>query len=155
MKLAQTVFLKQSFFEQHKEHKEILINKTGRPYLSLIIECCGKTFAIPFRTNIRHPYAFVFKTSGRTSEGKKGIPGIDFTKAVIIQQDDIDRQCTIDKQEWVELNKNLTTIISNFTEYLKKFVASLGTSDFDKLPVFKFSSLQYFIDDVKVVVRSL
>ncbi len=29
MKLAQTVFLKQSFFEQHKDHKEILINKTG------------------------------------------------------------------------------------------------------------------------------
>ncbi|SIO29280.1 hypothetical protein [Fibrobacter sp. UWB11] len=68
MKLAQTVFLKQSFFDRHKDHKEILANKAGR----------------------------------HTDE-KKGLPGIDFTK----------------------------------------------------LPIFKFSSLQYFIDDVKSVVNSL
>jgi len=83
------------------------------------------------------------------------LPGIDFTKAVIVQQIDIECQCTIDKREWVELNKNLMTIFTNFTEYLKKFTASLENSDFSKLPVFKYSSLQYFIDDVKSVVNSL
>ena len=155
MKLAQTVFLKQSFFERHKDHKEILTNKAGRPYLSFIIECNGTLFAIPFRTNIKHPYAFIFKTSGRHTDEKKGLPGIDFTKAVVVQQLDIECQCTIDKKEWVELNKNLMTIFTNFTEYLKKFTASLENSDFSKLPVFKYSSLQYFIDDVKSVVNSL
>ena len=103
MKLAQTVFLKQSFFDRHKDHKEILTNKAGIPYLSFIIEC----------------------------------------------------QCTIDKKEWVELNKNLTTIATNFTEYLKKFANSLESGDFSKLPIFKYSSLQYFIEDVKLVVDSL
>lgn len=155
MKLAQTVFIKQSFFELHKDHKEILTNKAGRPYLSLIIECNGIIFAIPFRTNIKHPYAFTFKTSGRISDEKKGLPGIDFTKAVVIQQSDIESLCTIDKKEWIELNKNLATIINNFAEYLKKFVASIESSDFDKLPVFKYSSLQYFIEDVKYVVFTL
>lgn len=155
MKLAQTVFLKQSFFDRHKDHKEILTNKEGRPYLSFIIECNGTIFAIPFRTNIKHPYAFTFKTSGRLTDEKKGLPGIDFTKAVVIQQLDIECQCTIDKREWVELNKNLMTIVTNFTEYLKKFAASLENSNFSKLPVFKYSSLQYFIDDVKSVVNSL
>ena len=155
MKLAQTVFLKQSFFELHRNHKEILVNKTGRPYLSLIIECNDKTFAIPFRTNIKHPYSFLFKTSGRASNDNKRLPGIDFTKAVVIQQTDIEGPCTIDKKEWIELNKNLVTIISNFIEYLKKFAASVGTADFEKLPVFKFSSLQYFIEDVRSVVNTL
>jgi protein AbiQ len=155
MKLAQTVFLKHSFFEQHVDHKEILTNKAGRPYLSLIIECNGKIFAIPFRTNIKHPYAFTFKKSGRISGEKKGLPGIVFTKAVVIQQSDIESQCTIDKREWIELNKNLTTIVTNFTDYLKKFAASLENSDFSKLPIFKYSSLQYFIEDVKSVVNSL
>ena len=143
------------FFEQHVDHKEILTNKAGRPYLSLIIECNGKIFAIPFRTNIKHPYAFTFKKSGRISGEKKGLPGIDFTKAVVIQQSDIASQCTIDKREWIELNKNLTTIVTNFTDYLKKFAASLENSDFSKLPIFKYSSLQYFIEDVKSVVNSL
>lgn len=82
-------------------------------------KCNGKIFAIPFRTNIKHPYAFTFKTSGRISDEKKGLPGIDFTKAVVIQQSDIKSQCTIDKREWIELNKNLTTIVTNFTDYLK------------------------------------
>ena len=155
MKLAQTVFLKQSFFDRHKDLKEILTNKAGRPHLSFIIECNGTIFAIPFQTSIKHPYAFTFKTSGRISDEKKGLPGIDFTKAVVVQQPDIECQCTIDKREWVELNKNLITIVTNFTEYLKKFVTSLENSDFSKLPVFKYSSLQYFIEDVKSVVNSL
>lgn len=103
MKLAQTVFLKQSFFDRHKNHKEILTNKAGRPYLSFIIEC----------------------------------------------------QCTIDKKEWVELNKNLMTIVTNFTEYLKKFATSIESNTSSKLPIFKFSSLQYFIEEVKSVVKSL
>ena len=93
MKLAQTVFLKQSFFDRHKDHKEILTNKAGRPHLSFIIECNGTIFAIPFRTSIKHPYAFTFKTSGRISDEKKGLPGIDFTKAVVVQQPDIECQC--------------------------------------------------------------
>ena len=86
MKLAQTVFLKQSFFERHKDHKEILTNKAGR----------------------------------HTDE-KKGLPGIDFTKAVVIQQIDIECQCTIDKKEWVELNKNQSS-----TLYKKKSVPFQG-----------------------------
>ena len=155
MKLAQTVFLKQSFFDRHKDHKEILTNKAGRPYLSFIIECNGTIFAIPFRTNIKHPYAFTFKKSGRISDEKKGLPGIDFTKAVVIQQSDIECQCTIDKKEWVELNKNLMTIATNFIEYLKKFADSLESGAFSKLPIFKYSSLQYFINDVKSVINSL
>ncbi|MBR3071438.1 hypothetical protein [Fibrobacter sp.] len=81
--------------------------------------------------------------------------GFDFTKAVVVQQSDIECQCTIDKKEWVELNKNLMTIATNFTDYLKKFAASLENSDFSKLPVFKYSSLQYFIGDVKSVVSSI
>jgi protein AbiQ len=81
--------------------------------------------------------------------------GIDFTKAVVVQQTDIECLWTIDKKEWIELNKNLTAIATNFTDYLKKFAASLENSDFSKLPVFKYSSLQYFIEDVKSVVNSL
>ena len=81
--------------------------------------------------------------------------GIDFTKAVVVQQTDNECQYTIDKKEWIELNKNLTAIVTNFTDYLKRFTASLENSDFSKLPVFKYSSLQYFIGDVKSVVSSI
>lgn len=133
MKKAQTVILKKAFFDKHINHKEILSNKAGRPYLSLIIEYNEKIFAIPFRTN----------------NEKDKLPGIDFTKAVIIQESDIERHCAIDKNEWIELNKNLDTITKNFIEFIQKFKRSLKNSSFEKLPEFKFSSLQYFIDDLE------
>ena len=149
MKKAQTVILKKAFFDKHINHKEILSNKAGRPYLSLIIEYNEKIFAIPFRTNIKHKYAFVFKTSTRTNNEKDKLPGIDFTKAVIIQESDIERHCAIDKNEWIELNKNLDTITKNFIEFIQKFKRSLKNSSFEKLPEFKFSSLQYFTNDLE------
>ncbi len=121
MKKAQTVILKKAFFDKHINHKEILSNKAGRPYLSLIIEY----------------------------NEKDKLPGIDFTKAVIIQESDIERHCAIDKNEWIELNKNLDTITKNFIEFIQKFKRSLKNSSFEKLPEFKFSSLQYFIDDLE------
>lgn len=149
MKNAQTVILKKIFFDQHLNHKEILSNKEGRPYLSLIIECNDKIFAIPFRTNIKHKYAFLFKTSTRISNEKSKLPGIDFTKAVIIHDSDIERHCAVDKKEWIELNKNLDTITKNFIDYVKKFKESLNNSSFEKLPEFKFSSLQYFTNELE------
>lgn len=133
MKKAQTVILKKAFFDKHINHKEILSNKAGRPYLSLIIEYNEKIFAIPFRTN----------------NEKDKLPGIDFTKAVIIQESDIERHCAIDKNEWIELNKNLDTITKNFIEFIQKFKRSLKNSSFEKLPEFKFSSLQYFTNDLE------
>jgi len=55
----------------------------------------------------------------------------------------------------IQINKNLMTIVTNFTDYLKKFATSLESGDFSKLPIFKYSSLQYFIEEVKIVVNSL
>ena len=152
MKQAQTVILKKTFYDQHVEHKEILANKDGRPYLSLIIEYNDKIFAIPFRTNIKHKYAFIFKTSTRKTDISKGEPGIDYTKSVVIKETDIERHCAINKNEWIEINKNLNTITNNFMDYIKKFIASIATDDFKKLPVFKYSSLQYFIEDIKSIL---
>lgn len=143
-----TVILSKTFYETHKEHKEILANKNGRPYLTLIIECKDKLFAVPFRSNIKHKFAFYFYTSGRKGCNQKGGPGIDYTKAVVIQESDIDRYSAIDKKEWIELNKNINTITIEFQKFVSAFKESLATGNFEIKPVFKFSALQYFIPDL-------
>lgn len=143
-----TVILNASFYKRHNKDKEILSNKDGRPYLSLVLELNGKTFAIPFRTNIKHHFAFYFYTSSRKQNEKKGSPGLDYTKAVLITESDIERNCAIDSKEWIELNKNINTIISDFKKYLQLFQDSLKNGDFNVKPVFKFSALQYFISEL-------
>ncbi|WP_176421857.1 hypothetical protein [Fibrobacter sp. UWH1] len=42
MNEVKTVVLKKDFYEKHKEHKEILSDKDGRPYLTLVVECKNK-----------------------------------------------------------------------------------------------------------------
>jgi len=149
MKEIKTVVLTKDFYERHKDHKEILSNKDGRPYLTLVIEHKDKMFAIPFRTNLKHKFAFYFYSSERKKEDGKGRPGIDYTKAVIIQESDVERNSAIDKKEWLELKKNINTIIREFEEYVKAFKHSLENGDFGVRPVFKFSALQYFIQEIK------
>lgn len=105
MNEIKTVVQKKDFYEKHKEHKEILSDKDGRPYLTLVVECKDKMFAIPFRTNLKHKFAFYFYTSQRKDEEQKGLPGIDYTKAVVIQESDIERNSAVDKKEWLELKR--------------------------------------------------
>ncbi|MBQ3922884.1 MAG: hypothetical protein II707_06260 [Spirochaetales bacterium] len=38
-------------------------HKPSRPYLMLVLEVAGNSFAIPFRTNISHKYGYKFKNS--------------------------------------------------------------------------------------------
>lgn len=106
-------------------------------------------FAIPFRTNLKHKFAFYFYTSQRKDEEQKGLPGIDYTKAVVIQESDIERNSTVDKKEWLELKRNINTIIREFQEYVQAFKHSLENGDFGVRPVFKYSALQYFIPEIK------
>lgn len=148
MNEPKTVILKNDFFEAHKNHSEILKNKERRPYLTLVIQCNDKLFAIPFRSNVKHRYAFYFKTSQRKNKDIKGAPAIDFTKAVVITENDIERKCAIDSKEWIELNKNYRFIVESFSDYVKAFINSLNNGDFKKLPIFKFSALQYFIEEI-------
>ena len=59
-------------------------NKPLRPYIVFIIEIDNNRFALPFRTNIRHDYCYKFKKTKRPTMSSTGI---DFTKAVIVNDD--------------------------------------------------------------------
>lgn len=61
------------------------------------------TFAIPFRTNAHKPrnagisHCYFFKTSSRKEKSAKGrIPALDFSKSLIIEDEDIGRPTKID-----------------------------------------------------------
>lgn len=40
-------------------------SKRDRPYIVFVVKIDGVRFAIPFRTNIRHAYAYKFKNTTR------------------------------------------------------------------------------------------
>lgn len=124
-------------------------NKPDRPYMVLIIRINGNTFALPFRTNIRHSYCYKFANSGRNTNS---VTGIDFTKAVIVNQPNyIGVAATIDNREYVELSNKYHFIINKFTTYLTGYINFVknGGDEFTAKK-YRYCTLKYFHKELGV-----
>ena len=118
-------------------------NKNSRPYLVLMIKIDDNIFAIPFRTNIRHKYSYQFKNSSRPSDS---ITGLDYTKAIIIDDDKyIGEDTNIDNKEYIELNKKFYFILNQFKNYVNGYYDYVDgkLSDFSAKK-YKYTTLKYF-----------
>lgn len=140
------VCLKQNFFDKHQTQHEIL-GKPNRPHLVLLLYIDSLTFAIPFRTNAHKPrnagisHCYFFKTSSRKEKSAKGrIPALDFSKSLIIEDEDIGSPTKIDNNEFKELQDNRQLI----EKYLHYFITSIQTKQNLERPIIKFSTLHYF-----------
>ena len=154
MKSFTIVCLNETFFKKHAGQSEIL-EKPNRPHLVLLISVGQKTFAIPFRTNAHKPktggvaHCFFFETSGRRPTSTAGrIPALDFSKAVVIEEEDVGQPTIIDKNEFKELKDNIHIVKQKFVAYLKFYIESVRAGENLDLPQIKYSTLQYFSSDL-------
>ncbi len=81
----QILSLSSTFYRAYPNPPYIeILKKETRPYKCLLLESHYDYYIyIPFRTNIRHNYCFLTRSSERTGEGNAGL---DYTKMVIIQK---------------------------------------------------------------------
>ena len=115
-----------------------LEQKSGRPFLIMLVMILDKLFAIPFRTNIKHKYAYIFKESNRMTYNKTGL---DYTKAVLIEKlSYLGRTAIVDNKEFQELNKHFYEIQLGFKRYLLKYYKQKKFVNLEK----DYSTLQYF-----------
>jgi len=131
-------FLNDRFYEETRGFSEIM-HKPDRPYAIALFEIDHLQFAIPFRTNITHPYAYKFKNSKSNS-------GLDFSKAVIIEKDKLGNQAFINNQEYLEFSKRRNMIAQRFSKFLenyKKWVKNPTTYQY-KVESLKYCTLQYY-----------
>ncbi len=92
--------LTQKFYDDYPQslYPEIEY-KLGRPYVILLVKIRKKTFAIPFRTNIKHSSCYKFKSTKRITNSSTGL---DFSKAVvIIKKEHLSDLTYIDNKEYV------------------------------------------------------
>lgn len=143
-------YLSTDFYDKYdsKNYPEIE-HKASRPYLVMLIKIGTNTYAIPFRTNIRHRYCYKFKTSDRNTQS---ITGLDYTKAVIINDMKyIGNKATIDNKEFVELNNKYFFIVKQFKKYVdgyRRYInGELNTFEQRK---YQFSTLKYFHKEMNI-----
>ena len=136
------VCLNSNFYNKYLDREEIL-KKQNRPYVIFVVNINNIDWAIPFRSNIRHKYAYM--------TDKINNNGIDFTKAVVIDiNNDIDSQNVQIRQ--VEFNKikgKEHVIKNDFENFLKRFEKAINKPEISEhRKILMFSSLNYFIEEV-------
>lgn len=112
--------LSRKFFEDypHSRYPEIA-TKNMRPYSCLLVEYLPDLFlCVPFRSHIRHPYAYHFKSSARS---RQSCSGLDYSKSVLLKDmrylDDT-TPALVDQDEYRETIVNLPRIIREASRYV-------------------------------------
>ena len=139
MKIIQ---LAESFYRAHQQHTEIL-QKGNRPYVMVVVSVRGTSFAIPFRSHIRHPYAL-------WTDRPNGC-GLDFTKSVVIDPatDVAAVGVQIRQNEYEAIKGREAFITKKFVSFLRTYRKAYQKQEIPRnRMLIQNSALQYFIREV-------
>lgn len=155
----QVLRLTEKFFDSYpaSEYPEMM-GKKKRGYSCLLIETHYDFFiCIPYRTEIRHKYAYRFKNSKRSKEHRSGL---DFTKMIIIKDEGFidNKEAEIDADEYAETRKNIYQIVKGALIFLEDYIMHcigkevLNPREYDRR--YKFSTLKYFHAELGLMRQS-
>ena len=126
--IAQIYSLSPKFYVDYPsvQYPEILA-KQDRPYSCLLIEYMDDLFiCVPFRSHVRHKYAYHFKTSARS---KRWQSGLDYTKLVLIKNNaylNTAAPAVVDQDEYKETVLNLPRIAREVFAYISDYKNDLN-----------------------------
>ena len=97
---------------------EEILSKEDRPYSCLLVKQHGYLICVPFRTEIRHKYAYHFQASERS---RKHHSGLDFTKVVIVTNQEFINEdiAIVDQDEYKEVIYNIEKIVDSVIKFVE------------------------------------
>ena len=133
-------FLSDSFYRDHPTppFKE-MEQKQNRPYIVFLVEIEGHIWAIPFRSHIRHAYAFFTDRENKC--------GIDYSKAVVVDRPEyIDQQTRphLRQNEFEALRGNEFAVQKGFEKYIKLYKKAVRSGHSRYQSLIKYSTLQNY-----------
>ena len=148
--------LSNKFYTDYPEtqYPELML-KNNRPYTCLLIETKDEYFiCVPFRSNITHKDAFLFKNTQRSSHTPSGL---DYRKTVIIKNSEYIDSVTkaiVDDDEYKATIANIERIVNEVNEYVEKYIkhiqqtSILHPREFERH--YQYSTLKYFHDILRL-----
>jgi protein AbiQ len=141
--------LKQDFYNQLIIGKPQVLQK-NRGYGVVSITINDLIYAIPLRSNLNHTNGF--KTISIEIDGQIVWNGLDYSKALIVESDNIGTTSfnTRNQEEFDKIQENKDKIKSEFATYVSNYIKCVekGTSSTDRR--FKFTTLQYFHSELGI-----
>ena len=148
----QVLKLTQKFYNDYPNPPYAEIeSKISRRYNCLIVQSHYDYYiCIPFRSRVKHKYAFHFKNSARSRLGRSAL---DYSKVIIVNNPDyIDsKQGVVDSDEYSEMMRNMNRIVWEILKYVDDYVAYCNKSegcisDEEFGRRYRYSTLKYFND---------
>lgn len=142
--------LSRKFYTDYGTFREILTNEK-RSYNCLVLEKKDQyLICIPFRSEINHKYAFLFRNTVRSKTYKSGL---DYTKIVLIKDTNyIGSNGVVDNDEYVEMMRNIRRINKEVNDYIDGYIDYItkSTAEKDDLKKYKYTTLKYFHDILNI-----
>ena len=113
--------------------------KQNRPYIVFLVEIEDHTWAVPFRSHIRHGYAFFTDAENKC--------GIDYSKAVVVGKPEyIDQQARpyLRPNEFEALRGNEFVVQMGFENYIKLYKRAVKSGHPRYRSLIKYSTLQNY-----------
>ena len=102
-----------------------ILKKKQRAYNCILFQTHYDYFiCVPYRTEISHSYAYLFKNSERSKKHKSGL---DYSKIVIIKKSEYidNKDALVDKDEYNETILKLKRIHRESLQYVEDYVAHM------------------------------
>ena len=126
-------------------------NKRKRSYNCLVLEKKDEyLICIPFRSEINHKHAFLFKNTNRSKTHKSGL---DYTKIVLIKETEyIGSNGLVDNDEYVEMMRNIKQISKEVNNYIDGYIKYVKENQHEnrKMKRDKYTTLKYFNDILNI-----
>lgn len=152
----QILNLTDDFYKDYPTNKySEIMKKRERPYNCLLLQSHYDYFmCIPYRSNINHNNAYLFKNSMRSRINKSGL---DFSKMIIIKNLKYigTSNVVIDKDEYNETYHNIEKIVNNAEKYVDTYVdylmnkKAMHEKEFERK--YRFSTLKYFHKELNIL----
>ena len=127
-----------------------LLNSPGNTFIYLCLDISRQySICIPFRSDIRHGDAYVFRKSRRAGHTRSGL---DYTKIVLARNGRYLKRegVSVDRDEYREALKKLPGILDEVQRYVDGYIghvtgiAPLHAREFERR--YRYSTLPYFHD---------
>ena len=135
----QLKFLTEQYYIDYAHCSE-MEQKPMRPYAIVLVRAMGYDFAVPFRSHIKHNYAFW--------TDRKNDCGLDYSKAMIVDVDrhvQLDSRPVIRKNEFKALVGKDTEVENGLARYIQIYKDAVARPDHPRNKmVLLYSTLKYF-----------
>lgn len=155
--ITQFAFIRESFFLEHPEFKEILKfddknDETARSYLCLVCVYKNNSLFIPLRSNIKDPIEAFGQIGFLAPSDSRPKAGLDYRKLLIINDDSYLEysENKIPRSQSTHIEQNYEKICKEVISYIEGYISTYNKGRVSSNKKFKFSSLCNFHKEIGI-----